>query len=417
MLFLVFLYNLSIQLYAFAAFLMAFFKPKARLFTQGRKGLLDFIARDMEKENRQRVWFHCASLGEFEQGRPVMEAMRQAYPELCIVLTFFSPSGYEVRKNYSGADYIYYLPLDTPAHARRFIAQVQPKLAIFVKYEFWYHYLHTLHQNGIPSLMISAIFQERHPFFKWYGGLHRRMLQYIDHLFVQTASSVALLRNIGIQQASLAGDTRIDRAMSIAATSKTIPEVAAFKQDQQLVVAGSTWAADEQLLKDALDLLKDNPVKLLIAPHEIDDAHIRQIQALFGAQCCLISETEKLATARIAIVNSMGLLAYIYRYADYVWIGGGFNKTGIHNSIEAAVYGKALSWGPVYDRYQEAVDLIHEGAAQHFTTGKAFAEQIKTWQSDAKKYTFVMEATRNYVLQNKGATQKIMDYIAMRRIF
>ncbi|WP_124635217.1 3-deoxy-D-manno-octulosonic acid transferase [Taibaiella sp. KBW10] len=371
----------------------------------------------MAGESRKSVWFHCASLGEFEQGRPVMEALKSIYPDLSIVLTFFSPSGYEVRKQYSGADYIYYLPLDTAAHARRFIALVQPKLAVFVKYEFWYHYLNTLHREHIHTIIISTIFQERHPFFKWYGGLHRRMLSYFDHLFVQTQSSVTLLQGIGIDQVTLAGDTRIDRALTIANTPKTIPEVPEFKQQGQLLIAGSTWPEDEQLLKDALSAISAKGVKLLIAPHEVNAAHIAQIQALFGADCCLISESSRLAQSTVAIVDSMGMLAYLYRYADYVWIGGGFNKTGIHNSIEAAVYGKALCWGPNYSRYQEALDLIALGAAHDFSSGEGLAAQIAQWQADEKKYTFVLQATENYVLQNKGATELILNYIATRRIF
>lgn len=411
-----FLYNLSIRLYAAAAALTALFQPKARLFVNGRKGLLQRIVSDMQAEKRKRVWFHCSSLGEFEQGRPLIEQFHQAYPDYCIVLSFFSPSGYEVRKTYPGADYIYYLPLDTPYNARTFVTAVAPELAIFVKYEFWYHYLHTLHRQDIHTLIISAIFQERHPFFKWYGQLHRRMLHFFNHLFVQTAQSVQLLASIGIHQVSLAGDTRLDRAMAIAASEKELPEIIAFKGNHQLIVAGSTWTEDEQLLKEALPQLPQG-VKLLIAPHEIDAAHITRIQELFGTDCCLYDEPERFATSKVLIVNRIGLLAYIYRYADYVWIGGGFNKTGIHNSIEAAVYGKALAWGPRYQRYQEALDLIEAGAALSFTNGKDLAMQIREWQEDQKKYTSALQASVQYVLQHKGATVCILDYLAKQNIF
>lgn len=410
-----FLYNLSIRLYAALAAIMALFNDKARFFVQGRKGLMKRIQEDMTTELRPRIWMHCASLGEFEQGRPVLEQLKATYPNHCIVLTFFSPSGYEARKQYKGADYIYYLPLDTPRNARAFVQAVKPKLAIFVKYEFWYHYLHTLHQQDIHTIIISTIFQQRHTFFKWYGQLHRRMLGFFNHLFVQTEQSVQLLASVGVRQCTLVGDTRLDRALVIAAEQKEIEGIAAFKGEAQLIVAGSTWPADEQLLKDALDQLPDN-VKLLIAPHEVHEEHIEQVQALFGTASCLYTEPERLSDSRVLVINTIGLLAYLYPYADYVWIGGGFNKTGIHNSIEAAVYGKALAWGPNYSRYQEALDLIGSGAAISISEGTTLARQIVHWQTDAQKYTFALQAPARYVLKHKGATQRIMQYVAMQNI-
>lgn len=411
-----FLYNLSIQLYAAAAAVMALLQHKARLFVQGRKGLLSRIQQDMRSEQRKRIWMHCASLGEFEQGRPLLEQLKASYPDYCIVLTFFSPSGYEVRKNYKGADYIYYLPLDTPGNARKFVTAVAPQLAVFVKYEFWYHYLRQLHSHKIHTIIISTIFQQRHAFFKWYGQLHRKMLGYFNHLFVQTALSVQLLETIGIQHCTLVGDTRLDRALAIAAEQKDIDGIATFKGNNQLIVAGSTWAADEQLLAATLSMLPAG-VKLLIAPHEIDEVHIRQIQDLFGRQSCLYDQPEHFAESRVLIVNRIGLLAYLYRYADYVWIGGGFNKTGIHNSIEAAVYGKALCWGPNYDRYQEALDLIDCQAAHSFTHAEGLAAQLNEWQGNPQKYTFASQASLAYVLKHKGATLRIMQYLAKQNIF
>lgn len=411
-----FLYNLSIQLYAASAALIALFQHKARLFVQGRKGLSARIQQDMQAEPRRRIWMHCASLGEFEQGRPLLEEIKATYPDYCIVLTFFSPSGYEVRKNYKGADYIYYLPLDTPGNARRFVAAVAPQMAVFVKYEFWYHYLRQLYRHQIHTIIISTIFQQRHAFFKWYGQLHRKMLCYFDHLFVQTELSVQLLAGIGIQHCTLVGDTRLDRALAIAAEHKDIDGITAFKGKGRLIVAGSTWAADEQLLAEALRILPAD-VRLLIAPHEIDPAHINQIQDLFGPESCLYNQPERIADSRVLIVNSIGLLAYLYRYADYVWIGGGFNKTGIHNSIEAAVYGKALCWGPNYNRYQEALDLVSCGAAVSCNDAAALAAQIGLWQSDTQQYTFASQASWAYVLKHKGATLRIMQYLATQNIF
>jgi len=415
---LLFLYNIFIRIYQGLAGLAAQFNPKIKLFVSGRKQLLEQIAADFSQEERQPVWFHCASLGEFEQGRPLMEALKAACPETRILLTFFSPSGYEVRKNYSGADYIYYLPMDTKKNAQQFIAITRPKLAIFVKYEFWYHYLNTLKQNGIPSIVVSAIFQERQAFFKWHGALQRRMLQMLHYLFVQNQSSIELLKRIGILNAAIAGDTRIDRALTIAHTEKSYPIVQEFKGKHKLIVAGSTWKEDETLLHDALVQLNNPAIKLLIAPHEVHKDHIAQIQELFQAfQPALWSAQQINADNRVLIVDNIGHLAYLYRYADYTWIGGGFNKTGIHNSIEAAVYGKALTWGPVYDRYQEAIDLINNGAAYSFSDARTFANQISEWENTSEGHKKAGRAARQYIELNKGATDKILSYLKQQNIF
>ncbi len=414
---LLFLYNIFIRIYQGLAGLAAHFNPKIKLFVSGRKQLLERIAADFKQEEQQPVWFHCASLGEFEQGRPLMEALKAAYPETRILLTFFSPSGYEVRKNYSGADYIYYLPIDTKKNAERFIAITRPQLAIFVKYEFWYHYLNTLKQNGIPSIVVSAIFQERHAFFKWHGGFQRKMLQMLHYLFVQNQSSVDLLQRIGIFNAAIAGDTRIDRALTIAHTEKHYPIVQEFKGKHKLIVAGSTWKEDETLLHDALVQLKNPAIKLLIAPHEVHKDHIAQIMERFRAfQPVLWSAQQVNPDNRVLIVDNIGHLAYLYRYADYTWIGGGFNKTGIHNSIEAAVYGQALTWGPVYNRYQEAIDLIDNGAACSFADATAFANKISEWIHAPEGHKKAGRAARQYIELNKGATEKILSYLKQQNI-
>lgn len=415
---LLFLYNISIRIYRGLAGLAASFNPKIKLFVTGRKGLLEKIAADLREEDQQPVWFHCASLGEFEQGRPLMEALKAANPDTKILLTFFSPSGYEVRKNYNGADHIYYLPLDTAKNAQQFISITRPKLAIFVKYEFWYHYLHTLKQNGIPGLVISAIFQERQAFFKWYGTLQRKMLRMLHYLFVQNQASIDLLKQIGVRNAAIAGDTRIDRALAIANTEKDYPLLQKFKAAHQLIIAGSTWKEDETLLYDALVQLNDPGIKLLIAPHEIHKEHIGQIQELFREfQPALWSENAINPDSRVLILDNIGYLAYLYRYADYIWIGGGFNKTGIHNSIEAAVYGKALAWGPVYNRYQEALDLIGNGAAFCCSDAGAFADQIRQWLQSPEAHKKAGQQARQYIEQHKGATNKILNYLKQQNIF
>ncbi|MBL7706984.1 MAG: 3-deoxy-D-manno-octulosonic acid transferase [Taibaiella sp.] len=414
---LLFLYNILIRIYQGLAGLAAPFNPKIKLFVTGRKQLLKRVAADFQQEVQPPVWFHCASLGEFEQGRPLMEALKVAYPDIKILLTFFSPSGYEVRKNYSGADYIYYLPFDTQKNAQQFIAITRPQMAIFVKYEFWYHYLNTLKQNDIPAIVVSAIFQERQAFFKWYGSLQRKMLKMLHYLFVQNGASIDLLKRIGIHNAAIAGDTRIDRALAIAQSEKEYPVLEDFKGSHKLIVAGSTWKEDETLLYDTLVQLNNPAVKLLIAPHEVHKDHITQIQERFRAfQPALWSEQPINPDSRVLIVDNIGHLAYLYRYADYTWIGGGFNKTGIHNSIEAAVYGKALAWGPVYNRYQEATDLIHDGAACSFPDAAAFANKIREWLQDAQGYEKAGQQARQYIERNKGATGKILNYLKQQNI-
>lgn len=414
-----FLYNCFLQLYLFAAKILALKQPKARLLIEGRNGLLQKIEEDFKnKKSSNTIWMHCASLGEFEQGRPIIEALRTDFPSVTIVLTFFSPSGYEVRKNYQGADYVYYLPFDTAKNAKQFIALVQPKLAIFVKYELWYHFLNELQQQQIPTLLVSAIFQERHAFFKWYGVLQRKMLGFFQHIFVQNESSQNLLKKIAINNVSIAGDTRIDRALAISLEERTYPIVKAFKGNAQLIVAGSTWQDDEHLLAEAMQLLHNQDFRLLIAPHEIGNDHLQAILAKFKTlKPQLYSQWNPHKDAKVLIMDNIGHLAYLYGYADLVWIGGGFNKTGIHNSIEAAVYGKALAWGPRYSRYQEAIDLIESGAAATFGNSidfKKWAEHLAANSSDKEK---AEQAAQQYINANKGATTIIVNHIKLQNIF
>ncbi len=405
------------RIYQGLAGLLAPFNPKINLFVTGRKQLLERIAADFKQEEQRPVWFHCASLGEFEQGRPLIEALKANYPGIKILLTFFSPSGYEVRKNYSGADYVYYLPIDTERNAQQFIAITRPQLAVFVKYEFWYHYLNTLKQNRIPGIVVSAIFQERQVFFKWYGALQREMLHLMHYLFVQNQSSIDLLKRIGIFHAAIAGDTRIDRALTIAHTTKSYALVEEFKGKHQLIVAGSTWRGDETLLHEALVQLGNPDIKLLIAPHEVHEDHIAELQDLFRAfHPVLWSAQQAGKENRVLIVDNIGHLAYLYRYADYVWIGGGFNKTGIHNCIEAAVYGQALTWGPEYSRYQEAIDLIHQGAAFSCPDAAALANKLREWDNAPERHEKAGQQARQYIEENKGATDKILTYLKQQNI-
>ncbi len=399
------------MLYSLVLRIVAPFNPKARKFITGRKAIFSTTAAALAGEKRERVWMHCASLGEFEQGRPLLEQIRAAHPEACIILTFFSPSGYEVQHNYAGADYVFYLPLDSAAHARRFIGILQPACALFVKYEFWYHYLKTLSRQGIPTILFSAIFQQRHPFFKWYGSLHRSMLACYDRIFVQDEASLRLLQGIGIGHAVIAGDTRFDRAAKILETPRSYPQVAALKGTARLLIAGSTWTEDEQLLQQALQQLPKD-YKLLIVPHEVDAGHINAIRALFGAEAGLW-EDETISEKRVGIVNSIGHLSYLYRYADVVWVGGGFTRSGIHNIIEPAVYGLPVLFGPNYERYREATDMI----ARRAVLSTADAQGLIACMADTKRLTDLGAQARLYVQEQLGATGTIMAYLEERYCF
>jgi len=410
---LVTLYHIIICCYGLGIRIAALFQPKARKFIAGRKNIFAHINNRLKNESRQRVWLHCASLGEFEQARPLMELIRQNHPELCIILSFFSPSGYEVQRDYPFADYIFYLPLDTPAHARKFIALLKPSLALFVKYEFWYHYLRTLQKANIPVILFSALFQPRHPFFKWYGGLHRKMLKLYRHIFVQDEQSKILLAGIGIHHVSVAGDTRFDRAAEVLQQDKSYPAIETFKNGKMLLIAGSTWKEDELFLKKMLSI--NNPdFKLLIVPHEVHEAHINALRQMFNEQSCLWNDDqETLRHASVAIVHEIGHLSALFRYADAAWIGGGYTRSGIHNIIEPAVYGLPVFFGPNYKRYREAAQLIACGGALSLTD----PEKLSTCLQNTIRFNNMGEQSRKYVLQHLGATQKIYDYLITEKCF
>lgn len=403
-----FFYNLGILLYGLAVRIASLFKPKARLFLKGRKDIFSLIESKLKADPRKKIWVHCASLGEFEQGRPVIEQLKESYPDTSIVLTFFSPSGYEVKKNYEHADHIFYLPLDTRKNATRFLDLVKPGLALFVKYEFWYHYLETLHHRQIPAVLFSAIFQPRHPFFKWYGGLYRKMLSFYRQIFVQDESSRALLEKIQVGQVQIAGDTRFDRAAKILELDKSFQTIDVFKQGHKLILAGSTWPGDEVLLKEALAKLPET-YKLLIAPHEVGNQHIAQIEAMFPGDCCIWAVDEPtLRQKRVCIVHTVGQLAYLYKYADLVWVGGGFTKSGIHSIIEPAVFGVPIFFGPNYERYREAVDMIGYDAAKSVTNADELIKGIE----NENALLHMGNNAKQYVNLQLGATRKIMTYLS-----
>lgn len=405
------LYWLAIRFYALGIRVASLFNNKARLFIRGRKGLLNTIRYALVDEKRPRIWMHCASLGEFEQGRPVLETLRAKYPGHAVVLTFFSPSGYEIRKDYPGADYIFYLPLDSAYHAARFVQYVNPSLAIFVKYELWYFILMRLAKKNIPTLLQSAIFRKDQVFFKWYGWLHRRMLHAFTHIFVQDTGSEQMLNRIGIEHVSVSGDTRFDRVAGAALNVEPVEAVQLFCDGYKIIVAGSTWPDDEQILKEVISKLP-REWKIIIAPHETNISHMKQLMELFEGEAVLWSGIDRdYYDQRILLIDTIGLLFRLYQYADVAYIGGGFNKSGIHNILEAAVYGKPVFHGPVYQKFKEAKDLQDVGAAYVVADADIMYQQIVQWQEDRIGYNATCISARKYVSGNTGATDKILAYI------
>lgn len=399
-------YNIGIYAYTFAIRLAAPFHEKAALWVKGRKGIRGKIL-SLPRGKERLIWFHAASLGEFEQGRPVMEALKQANPDLKILLTFFSPSGYEIRKNYAGADYIFYLPSDTSRNASCFIRHFRPDAAVFIKYEFWYNYLKELHRHQIPTYLISAIFRREQPFFKRWGTLHRRMLGFFTRLFVQDEESVALLTSLGIQNIQQTGDTRFDRVEQIAKAAQDIEKVERFCNGQPAVVCGSTWPPDEELLFDYINTDKSG-YKWILAPHEIGETHIKSILEKCkkrAVRYSILSTSPE--TYDVLIIDCIGLLSAVYRYGKIAYIGGGFGA-GIHNTLEAAVYGIPVIFGPKYQKFKEAVQLIRQGGAFSIHNARELQEVLGSLIQHPSIAETAGQHARAYVESQLGATQVIL---------
>lgn len=405
------IYWLSIKGYYSVLWIASFFHPKAKLFIKGRKHLLSKMREDLAGDARTKIWMHCASLGEFEQGRPVLEQIKKHFPDYAIMLTFFSPSGYEVRKNYEGADYVYYLPVDGPANAAAFLNIVRPSYCIFVKYELWYFYLSAIAKRHIPAILISANFRKDQPFFMWYGKLHRKMLRCFTHIFVQNRQSLDLLKTIDVNNVTISGDTRFDRVLEAVQQQSNLPIAAEFAAHAKVIVAGSTWPEDEAFLHKVMQLLPPH-WKLIVVPHEVNAAHIRQIEDQFAGMYIKWTDAEKQQEGkRILIVDKVGLLLQLYRYATIAWVGGGFGKEGVHNVLEAAVYGMPVGYGPIFDKFIEAKELIDAGGGISTTDPALLAENIIAWENDNAAYQQVCNNATAYVSLHGGATQKIMYYL------
>ena len=405
------LYQIAICSYSLIIRIASLFNHKAKLWIKGRENIFNKIKNAIDSDSKI-AWFHAASLGEFEQGRPVIEAFRQKFPEHKILLTFFSPSGYEIRKNYEGADYIFYLPLDTKKNAKKFIKIINPEIAIFIKYEFWFNYLKALHSRSIPTIVISAIFRKEQHFFKWYGGWFRKMLNNITLFFVQNEKSKELLNSIGINNVTVSGDTRFDRVSAIVKTAKTFPLVEKFAGDENIFLAGSTWPQDEDLIYQLASNFEEK-MKFIIAPHEIQKERIDSIVKLFsGFKTVRYSEATEnnISDANLLIIDGMGFLSGLYQYCHIAYIGGGFGK-GIHNILEAATFGKPVIFGPEYNKFQEAKDLAGLKGAFPVSNATQLREITEKLLSDNQYYNVTSEVCRNYVKNKTGATSIIMKGI------
>ena len=401
------IYNIAIAFYVLIIRIAAFFNPKARQWVEGRKHIFKKIEQALKENTQSVIWIHCASLGEFEQGRPVIEAIRQQYPDTRIFLTFFSPSGFEIRKTYQGADYIFYLPADLPFNARRFLKLVRPKLVVIVKYEFWFNYLRLLRRRQIPTLIISAIFRPTQHFFKWYGSWFRKNLKGITHFFVQNEQSALLLHSIGIAQVTISGDTRFDRVSTIAKNCKPFPLIKQFSNSHQLFLAGSTWPVDEELIKRLYEANKG--FKFIIAPHEVHEEHIRYIEQLFEGQTLRYSKvtSENITQTDILIIDSIGILSNLYQYAYIAYIGGAFGK-GLHNILEPATFGKPVIFGTNYSKFGEAVELIKRGGVFSIHDAKELISISTQLSSDETVYLQASSQCSNYVTTMRGATTLIL---------
>lgn len=410
-----FLYNIAISLYVIFIHIASLFNEKARKWIKGRNNLFQRIGEEFEKEplknENNLVWFHCASLGEFEQGRPIIERFRKMFPGQKILLTFYSPSGFEVRKNYPSADYICYLPLDTRRNARRFIDLVKPQMVIFIKYEYWYNLLNELARRKIPVYIASAIFRPGQHFFQWYGGWFRQHLKKITGFFVQDKESENLLNSIGIKSVSVTGDTRFDRVYEIALQDNPLPLISSFCSDGKVFVAGSTWKEDEDILLPFINEDKTG-LKIILAPHETHPERIGSLTKRLNKPFLKYSQAtlENVQNAEILVIDSIGILAYLYKFATVAYVGGGFGA-GIHNILEAATYGVPVIFGPRYEKFREAVDLIRSGGGFTIKDKGEFLATVGKLLTDQVYLSKSAEECRQYIRMNRGATDKIIRHI------
>ncbi|CAA6829638.1 MAG: Lipid IVA 3-deoxy-D-manno-octulosonic acid transferase (EC [often with (EC also] [uncultured Aureispira sp.] len=412
----VFIYTAAIFFYTLFIHLAALLgNQKAKKWKQGRQDIFKKLNQAFANNSAPVLWVHCASLGEFEQGRPVIEALKSKTKNLKVLLTFFSPSGYEIRQNYAHADWVFYLPVDSKKNARRFISTVKPQQVIFVKYEFWYYYLTTLQAQKIPTYLISAVFRSNQAFFKWYGGLFRKMLCCFEAIFVQNKTSLALIQQLNYSAVYLAGDTRLDRVLQVKNQAQKFPILEDFYTNAYTIVAGSTWLPDEKILADLLKAFPDH--KLVVAPHQIDEKHLQEIETLFKFTNCIryskITNTTALAAVSVLLIDNIGMLNSIYAYANVAYIGGGFG-TGIHNILEAAVFEIPVFFGPNHHKFQEAKDLITEGVGFEVNNSQDIINQIQSVQK-TEKASIIQKKASLYFQKHGGASAVIVAHLEVKK--
>lgn len=404
-----FLYQLGINLAALLLPVSRFFIPKMKLFVDGRKQSFAVLENQIDK-NQEYIWFHVASLGEYEQGLPVMEEIKAKYPEYKLLLTFFSPSGFEIRKNNKIADITIYLPLDTTQNVKRFLDIVQPKMVFFIKYEFWPNYLYELKNRNIPTYLISGIFRKNQLFFKWYGGFYRKALQSFDHFFVQNDASAQLLKLIDFNNSTVNGDTRFDRVAQIVERAQPLDFITEFKNNTTTIVIGSSWIDDENVYLSYLNNSKN--IKFIIAPHNIKEEEITRLISKIDKKVVRYTDykTDDLKHVDVFIIDTIGILTQIYAYADIAYVGGAF-KTGLHNILEPATYGTPVVIGPKYSKFQEAKDLVTLGSCIVVNNTEELSATFNRLISDDNYRNELGTKNREFVLKNKDATKVIMDFI------
>jgi len=407
-----FLYRILVWKAQIVLSIIALFNKKIRLFVNGRKETFHKLEQAISLKD-EVIWMHAASLGEFEQGRPIVEKLKEKYPEKKLVISFFSPSGYEIRKNYNLADVVCYLPLDSKSKMKRFFKIVHPELVIIVKYEFWPNLLNELKQINTKTILVSGIFRKQQSFFKWYGGWMRKFLNAFEHFFVQDENSKSLLNSIGFQNVSVSGDTRFDRVFEITKQNNQLEFIEEFKNNQHTVVVGSSWPDDEKVLVDYINNQASEDEKFIIAPHNIKLDQIQELKQSIKRKTVLFSEKEgkNLSEFQVLIVDTIGILTKIYSYANVAYVGGGYTKSGVHNVLEPATFGNPIVIGPNFKKFNEAIELVQNEACFTVDNSKKLSVLLKKFYQDKSGLQKVGDKALNYVVSNKGATSKILNYL------
>jgi 3-deoxy-D-manno-octulosonic-acid transferase len=413
---LILFYHLFLGFYKAGIFLVSFWNKKAALWISGRRNIFEDLQKSLSKNENKTIWMHCASLGEFEQGRPVLKKIKEMHPSSTIVISFFSPSGYEIIKKNTEFENVFYLPMDSKINAKKWIDIVKPDLVLWVKYEYWHYYLQEIKKSNIPLLMISGIYRDNQVFFKWYGGFYRKLLSSFTHFFVQNESSKKKLQTIiSPEKITVSGDTRCDRVINVAENFTAVTGISEFCRDKKVVVMGSTWEDDEA---EWTHFVRQHPeIKFIIAPHEIDDENLQDVKKEFAGSVFYSGFLDQLSSksfeeeSNCLIIDNIGILARLYHYATITYVGGGFGDDGLHNILEAAVYGKPVIFGPHFEKNFEAQEMIDCGGAFCIDNALELEKIMDSLLSNEEKLIATGNAARNYVYNNAGATNKILPFI------